>query len=83
MICDFAHGCLLSSVGCAEHAFHRMGGDQGLSLIVLLSLVISFTRPPVNLVLAGTGLEWQCRDSRVVRVGTGSGSGRLETKASP
>jgi hypothetical protein len=43
-------GCRFIGKQSAEHAFHRMGGDQELTLFVLLSLLFSPTRPPVNLV---------------------------------
>jgi len=37
----------------AEHPLHRMGEDLGLILFTLLSVVLSSTRPPVNLAFGG------------------------------
>jgi hypothetical protein len=63
-------GCRFIGKQSAEHAFHRMGGDQELTLFVLLSLLFSPTRPPVNLVFAADDLTGYATVAEVTNLGT-------------
>jgi hypothetical protein len=55
----------------AEHPFERTAGDQGQIALVLLLFVYPFTRPPLNLALAGRAATRKDIGSSVGSVSSG------------